>query len=131
NGLIRAMLEQVADRVTALVHAPASHADTFDAFGAIIVESWRDRPLDLPDAMIRVVDQPRDQACAVLRAISQLNESQPFAADEITVGLGDEMLAPTIERTLELAGVPVHRAAGRDTSLSPPVLLLAAMARFA
>lgn len=134
NRMITAMLKQVGDRVKALVHAPASEAASFDALGGLLVDAWDMRPLPIVDTMLRVVDQPRDQAYEVVRVLSEPQpsggEASTRAADEVTVGLGDDTLGPTVERTLELVGVPARHAAGRSASVSSPVLLLRAVARF-
>lgn len=135
NRTLHVMLRQVAPRVTALVHAPADRADAFDELGALRVEAWDGAPLPLSDEMIRLADQPRDQAGEVLRVLRELagpNEANgAYRADQITVGLGDEALAPTVQRTLELAGIHARHAAGRAAAVTAPVLLLRAIARFA
>ncbi|MEX0776787.1 MAG: PD-(D/E)XK nuclease family protein [Phycisphaeraceae bacterium] len=53
-----------------------------------------------------------------------------LAADQITVGMGDEAQAPMVQRTLELAGVPARAAVGRRLALSRPALFLASWARW-
>lgn len=134
--LVRAMLEQVADRVSVLVHAPAEEADHFDAFGTVNVEHWSQRKLNLDESQLLVVDRPRDQAAAVAAAIrayqaqAEKRGAALLSADQITVGLGDAALGPMVQRVLELAGVPARLAEGRPLSQSPPALLLDALARF-
>ena len=49
NSATRHMLDQVADRVTALIHAPESLADRFDAHGCLVsgcLAGHADRPAD-------------------------------------------------------------------------------------
>lgn len=139
--ITRLMLEQVHVRVTALIHAPDAEADGFDALGALVVEHWSDRPLDVPADCVRVVDRPRDQALEVIRVIGNAQADHdpktdvPLAAthapDEVTIGLGDESLSGVIERTLELAGGAAHAPVGRPLRLSPPAVLLDVTARYA
>ncbi|MEE9212384.1 MAG: PD-(D/E)XK nuclease family protein [Phycisphaeraceae bacterium] len=139
NRVASLMLEQVGDHVTALIHAPESEADSFDELGALRVDRWLDRNVDLPPECIRVVDRPRDQAYTVLHALADLGQhdngsptiSCPYGASQITVGLGDEAMAPMVHRTLELAGLPAHSGFGQPLSLSRPALLLATLGRYA
>jgi hypothetical protein len=83
NSMSRAMLEQIGDRVTALIHAPQSHADGFDELGCINIDYWHDRPLAIETDQAAVVDQPRDQAAAALHTIAKHSNC---SADQITLG---------------------------------------------
>lgn len=127
NPVVRAMLSQ-CDDVAALIHAPAEHADGFDASGSLTPAYWSARRLAIIDEMIRFVDRPSDQAAAVVEAIAAV--APAHAADEVTVGLGDEKMAGPIRRTLELAGLPTRYAAGRPMGQSRPALLLGSLGRF-
>lgn len=124
--------------VAALIHAPQSLADRFDDAGCFIPEKWFDLPLDLDEDSVRVVDRPRDQAQAVLRIIDEAASpprpgATPLATtpDQITVGMGDETLGPTIQRWLDLAGVPSRLASDRPVTQTRPAVLLAALGRYA
>ncbi len=121
------MLKQIDHRsVTSLIHAPPDEADSFDELGCLRVDQWADRPLDLDAQLVRVADQPRDQAQAVLRVLRETAAGQ-FTADQITVGLGDEATGSTVQRALELAGVPARLAADKPVTQTRPAMLLAAM----
>ena len=128
NRVTLAMLEQVADSVTVLIHAPESEADGFDALGCFNADYWAVRPLNLDRDTVVVVDRPRDQATAALRVIADASQ---HTADEITIGLGDEALGPMLRRTLDLARVPARLPTGRAVSQTAPALLLATLSRFA
>ena len=134
NRITRMMLEQLGDRVTALIHAPADEADQFDALGCIRADRWVARTVDLDASQLSVVDRPAAQGSEVLRTIataqSQFAPDAALSADDITVGLGDESLGPALQRTLELARLPARLAAGRSMARSRPGLLLSALARF-
>lgn len=130
NGMTRAMLDPCDDQVTALIHAPPSHADGFDPWGCLINDYWEQQPLNLPLDVIHIADRPGDQAGYTARVIEE-QASQRFSADQITIGLGDESLGPTIARTLRLAGAPARLAMGKPAAQSRPALLLAAVARYA
>ncbi len=113
--------------VTPLVPAPASHAAGFDALGGLLVEYWQDQPIDLAD--LRLADQPRDQAIELVRVLSELPPDT--AAEDVTVGLGDEDAAGALGRAIELAGTPARPAAGRLVSHSAPAVLLDSLGRYA
>ena len=61
NHTLRRMLDQVADRVTALVHAPPAWADRFDPYGCLDPPAWQELPIGLDTGQIRLVDGPLDQ----------------------------------------------------------------------
>jgi len=124
----RRMLEQLADRVTALVHAPAALAERFDAFGCLVPATWRDAPIELPEARIEVVDGPADQATAVLRTIASYDGR--FSAEDIAVGVSDAKLVPYLEQRFEQFGSPSRHADGLPLSRTAPYKLLAAVADY-
>ena len=130
NRMTRAMLDHCDDRITALIHAPSSHADGFDPWGCLITDYWDHHQLNLPPDMIRIADRPGDQASHTVHVIEEQANNR-FSADRITLGLGDESLGPTIGRTLRLAGAPARLAVGKLVAQSRPALLLAAVARYA
>src|SRR5690606_36000715 len=85
NRTTRAMLEQVADRVTALIHAPLSLANRFDAYGCIRPEAWSGAQIDIKDEQLRVAEGPAEQADEVIRVLSAFGGK--YRADDITVGV--------------------------------------------
>ena len=135
--LLAHMLRSLHTDVTALIHAPEALADTFDDLGAIIVDSWFDRQIEIPDDRLHVVDRPFDQGrqAAVLIDAHSRPETpgapQTLTVEDITIGLGDEGDVDAIRRPLELAGLPTRYAAGHPMSQSPPVVLLATLAQLA
>jgi ATP-dependent helicase/nuclease subunit B len=127
-GVAAAMLRQLASPVDALIHAPQSHQDDFDDVGVLLTQAWSGRAVTIADEQLSVVDAPRDQAQQVVRELERHGSS--FAADQITVGLGDEAQAGAIARTLELAGLPARSAIGMPLAVSAPLRLLMALGRF-
>ncbi len=143
------LLGQVAQDVTALVHAPEWESEAFDELGCVIESAWATRYFDAEHEQ-RMVDRPTDQTMAVLAAIRQgrrtgilssgaaggesSSESMGgmgrYRVDEITVGLGDETMARPMCRTLELAGLPARVATGSPWLESRPARLLSAVARY-
>jgi ATP-dependent helicase/nuclease subunit B len=86
------MLNQVIDRVTALISAPPALTDRFDAYGCIVAPAWQEGQIDLEAVDIAMVDSPSDQADAVVRTLACFNGA--FAADDITIGVPDVRIVP-------------------------------------
>ncbi len=128
NLAVRQMLDQVADHVTALIHAPAEWTDRFDAYGCVISEKWTDAPVEIADEQVVRVDGPDEQAAAVAHRIAEYGGR--YAADEITIGLPDPLLAPHVERQLYQSGVATHYFDGGRVLDSAPCRLLAAIAAY-
>ena len=129
NALQRLALQR-AD-VTALVHAPSDESESFDELGAVRIESWTDRHMDLKDVRITVVEKPVDQAQAAMGAIAQLAQHDAsLSPSRITLGIGDSALIGDMEVAAGWAGLSTHDAAGRSLSLSAPWRLLDAAADF-
>ncbi len=138
NQSTRAMLDQVSDRVTALVHAPESLSDRFDEHGCLRPEKWMtvpaetvpagSAPIPLLREQVRVVDKPLDQADEVVRVLAGFEGR--YRADEITIGLADDGLVPQVERRLRQFGVPTRAAVGKSLPQTAVVRLLDAIASF-
>ena len=123
--LTRQLLAACGAPVHALIHAPEAEAAGYDEFGALRPEVWERRRIDLPDTAARIVDRPIDQAFAVLDALAELGGR--YAPDEVLVALGEEALAPTVARTLRVAGLRPHLAIGMPLHRSRPGQLLVAL----
>lgn len=128
NRALRDMLQAVESQVSVIVHAPESMANRFDELGCLRPETWQDPPVDLLDEQIRVADGPESQADAVLRALAELNGE--WSTDQITIGLADESLARTIQRKLDLAGIPTRWFEGRVVAETSPYRLMAAVGAY-
>ncbi|MCA9064729.1 MAG: PD-(D/E)XK nuclease family protein [Planctomycetaceae bacterium] len=127
NVIVRRMLEQVADSVTALIHAPESQSHLFDSFGCLNVDEWQERLLDIPLEVCRIADNPAGQAAAVVQDLAEL--PQPIRPDDITIGVADDSLVPPILQELADASVHGHWPVGMTYADSRPFRLLAAAAR--
>jgi RecB family exonuclease len=124
----RMMLDQVADRVTALVLAPPELADRFDEHGCLRPEAWLEAPISLATDQIEIVDDPADQAEAVVRAIAAMGGR--YRAEQISIGVPDEGLVPYVQQHLKQCEVPARYGAGRPLASSLPSRLLAAVADY-
>lgn len=128
NKTQRAMLDQLAGQVTALIFAPPELADHFDEHGCLRPEAWHDMPIPLPTDTIDVADDPADQAGAVMRALAALDGR--YCGEEITIGTPDRQVVPYIEQHLEQCGIPSRYAAGTPISQTGPYRLIDVVASF-
>lgn len=124
NRLLRQMLDQVADRVTALVHAPKKWQSRFDPYGCLRPDAWTDTTIDIRESQIEFVDGPADQAAAVAQRIADHN--RPLTADDIVIGCPDEELVPSVQRELAKFGLEGRWGGGRRLRDCGPLRLLAA-----
>ena len=122
------MLASIESRVRPLVHAPPASADLFGRFGTVRADAWRDVPLALDDAQLRVVDGPGEQASETARILAE--RSHELAAEDVVIGVPDEALTPWLAESLGAAGATVRDAAGRKIEGSGPWRVLAAVADF-
>ena len=99
--------------------------------GAIVVDHWVDRPVEIDDHQLHVVDRPFDQGRQVAETIAAHSGTTDLTVEDITVGLSNENDVDAIRHPLELAGLPTRYAAGRPMSESPPVTLLASLSQLA
>ncbi len=127
NVAMRRMLDQVADRVTALIHAPMSLADRFDEHGCLIPDAWQDARIDMKSEQMRVVQGPAEQADAVIKTIAGYNGR--YRADQIVVGVLDEQLVPHLMRRLQQAHLPARWVVGKTLRETAPYRLLDALAQ--
>ena len=126
NVALRSMLDQVAEQVTAYIHAPESWAGRFDAHGCLIPDAWEQVDVKLHSGQLHVVDGPIQQAQQVVECLRGLDGRRRM--DEITIGIPDERLLPVLRRVLKDVGVPSHRAIETTLRETSPFQLLKAIA---
>lgn len=126
--LLRRTLALLGGRVTALILAPPSEADDFDALGRIDVKAWAARDVPLALERWRIAQGPEEQAREALR--SAAGWSGRFCAEEISIGIADPEVTPYLSRRLADAGIDARDAAGTPLERTPPARLLAAIAAF-
>jgi hypothetical protein len=117
--------------VTALVFAPESLAERFDAHGCIIAAAWTDAPLPIADDALVVADGPDDQAARVIALLAELGSSAGgvnLAAEDVVVGAPDAEVVPFLIERLEDAGLPGRDAAGVPAQRTAPARFLATAA---
>ena len=131
---LRAMLDPLADRVTALVFAPAGQHDAFDEHGRLVVERRRDARGRRARVDRRGRWAGRSGRCGG-GTLAAWNDQ--LAADEVTLGAADEAVVPYLEQRLTEAGLtarfgPADRwpAAGRSCCWSCwPIIWIAGLWR--
>ncbi len=122
------MLAQVRPAVTVLVAAPLKLADRFDEFGSLITRQWLDVEITIPDSSILIVDHADDQAFAAAHYITSLSE--PYSADQITIGVPDPSVVPQIQRSLNAVGLAHRDLKGRPLRETAPVRLMVAIMEY-
>lgn len=120
NRALQQMLDQVADRTTALVFAPSALSERFDQYGCVRPEAWQNVPLGLKEADIEVVGGPTEQATVAAKAITQW-----IGSERVTVGVPDRQVTPYLEQRLRQAGLQIHDAAGLPAARTEVCRLLA------
>lgn len=126
NRIIRQMLDQVADRVTAIIHAPESEADAFDEYGCVRPDHWETRLLNIPLNSCRITDSPLQQAQLAMMELASFDGH--FRADDITIGVADDSMVPTLTQAMADAGIAGQWPMGLSIRDSRPFQLLSAMA---
>ncbi len=129
NQSMRQMLDQVADRVTALCFTPHEWADRFDSHGCLIPAAWQDVELNIRDESLLEADDPADQSEQVARHIAQFDAR--FRAEEITVGLPDERIVPQLVRRLDECNLPNRYGPGLPLTRTGVYRMLEDLAAFA
>lgn len=128
NRAQRKMLDQVSGQVTSLVFAAPSWRDRFDAHGCVIPQAWEHAPIDVETRQISVVDGPSDQADTVIRELAALDGR--YREDEITLGMVDARLVPTVLQRLEECDLRGRYGPGTPLVATGPYRLLAATAEY-
>jgi hypothetical protein len=118
----RAVVRAYGDRAAALIHAPPDLAPGFDADGCLGRAFWTGRTVHVPDHQLTIADRPFDQAQAVVEQLVGLGGR--YRPEQITIGLGDEKLAPTMVQAGEWADLVVHDPRGHLVLRGRPFRLL-------
>jgi len=128
NRTQRAMLDQVAERVTALIFAPGDKSERFDEHGCLLADHWQQAAPDLRDEQIEVAGDPADQAALALRAIARLGGR--YSGDQITLGVPSADVVPFLEQNLRQCGIASRYAAGLPAPRLAPWRLLNDVANY-
>lgn len=118
----RAVVRAYGERAWALIHAPEALADGFDADGCLERSFWTGRIVHIPDDQLIIADRPGDQAQAVVECLAKLGGS--YRPEQISIGIGDDKLSPTMIQAGEWADITVHDPRGQSVLRSRPFRLL-------
>ncbi|MCA9287405.1 MAG: PD-(D/E)XK nuclease family protein [Phycisphaerales bacterium] len=126
----------LAPGVTALVAAPESERDWFDAFGLITGsarERWATRHVPLEDASIRFAEGPDEQARAALHLLARAcaNLADPPPPSDIVVAVAETDSTPSLAPALAIAarcvqprGIETRDGRGRPIERTPVATLV-------
>ncbi len=128
NKTQRGFLEAVAEHVEIWVAAPPSHAGMFDAFGCLDSPQWQDAVLELSDDCLWVGNTPADQAELTAACLAELGDR--FHTRDVTIGIPDATLVPTLQHQLSLCDVRARNGAGTPLSQSEPASLLSLIGKY-
>ncbi|MBL9107154.1 MAG: PD-(D/E)XK nuclease family protein [Myxococcales bacterium] len=118
----RAVVRAYGDRASALVHAPEDLAGGFDGDGCLERSFWTGRIVHVPDSQLVIADRPGDQAQAVVEGLVELGGR--YRPEQVTIGLGDDKLGPTMVQAGEWANLVVHDPRGHLVLRGRPFRLL-------
>ncbi len=118
---LRRVLERVPS-VDALVFAPESESERFDAWGFLDVAHWAERDPGIATENWECVDTPDEEAAL---AVAHLASIQPRPAPEqVAVGLADLSVRPFVERRLIELGCEPRFAGGTALTEAPAARLV-------
>lgn len=94
--------------VDILIHAPASLADGFDAWGRPLAAQWRDVAIGAPTDDIRLASSPAAQSGIALELLAEESRS----TFDIALGVPDTSIVPYAETALAARGIRTYNPAG-------------------
>ena len=132
TGLLTTLLQNlgVSVDIDILVHADSRLADKFDGWGRLKRDYWSEAVIDIddPERKIVVVNDPAEQAEAVVEAIAA--ESAGCGPDDIALGTPDQGVADLVAARLAGEGLATFNPSGAPYAGSPLHVLLEAFASF-
>jgi hypothetical protein len=128
NRIVREVVVALGERVRVLVFAPEEVRGDFDAIGGLVTEAWISRDVPVAVADWHVVDKPVDQAQKAMDVIAGLEGA--FTAEEITIGVCDEEVAPFLDRLLLERGCRARHGRGTQAAGTAVARLMDATARY-
>jgi ATP-dependent helicase/nuclease subunit B len=128
NIATRQVLEQIADRVSVLIHAPESEKGGFDKLGCLRTDKWTQRAIPIRDEQLLLADDPDDQAAVVAGCLGRFNGK--YRADEITIGVCDEHVVRNLQGHLNHLNVPTRWLVAREITEALPCRFLSALADY-
>ena len=110
NRAQREFLAAIAPNVQALVGAPTAFAEGFNEDGTLSPFFWQNLEIPIPDHVIHVRTTVSEAASELARRLALLDGQR--SAIEITVGVPDSTLVPTLQETLARSQVALRYGPG-------------------
>lgn len=124
-------IQPVAANTTALIFAPAEHAEGFDELGGLVREYWLQQTLHIPDDAIRLVARTSDLPSGCIEAVAQaIDAGSAQSRDDVSLGLTHEPDGPAVARALDQTGAPTRLAARGSLLQTSPGVLLSRLVRW-
>ena len=102
----------------------------FDEWGRLKTSWWHQHSPLVPLESISVEDKPIDQAESVLEQLVDYAGGEQLDPDGVALVMADESITEQVQRELDAAGCPVHRAQGRRVATLEPARVLADVAGY-
>ncbi|MBM3963593.1 MAG: hypothetical protein FJ308_00785 [Planctomycetes bacterium] len=122
NQAQRRFLAAIAPNVKALVGAPESYAEGFDRDGTLRSECWQNLEIPISEEQIHVRTTISDAADELAIQLAALGSTRSPA--DITVGVPDVSLVPSLQESLARSGVPLRYGPGIPVRNTPPMKVL-------
>lgn len=144
NRATREMLDQVADRVTCLIFAPESAASRFDAHGCLVADAWQEVEIPVEPRHLMRVELATQQGQAAVFCLSdpaaavvgrssgdaQRSLAEQYSGEQISIGVPDERLVPSIEGAFAAAGLRTRYGPGASIQRSGVYRLLTSIKEY-
>lgn len=117
NGSMRAMLDQIASKLTLLKFGNPEEPRSFDRYGCLDLQFWEAPAITLGATELVVTDTPDDQALAVMNFFEQCDPD--LTVEALTIGVPDDSLSPYLVRHAEAFDLSLHESVGRPLEQLP------------
>lgn len=115
NTVQKKILDGVMDQVLPIVFAPEAYRNSFDQYGCMISQKWKDTPIDISEEQIKIVysfdDQATELTCWVAEKTAQL-PPEKRCAESISLGVPNDDLIPFIRQQMLQAGAQTRAVSG-------------------
>jgi len=115
-------LETLSERtsVDVLVHAPITHADSFDSWGRPRADRWRSETINITEADLMLASSPSAQSRLAMKSLTEAS----LGPHDIAVGVPDDAVIPHLETVLSEHGIASFNPAGAPLGRHPVFQLM-------
>lgn len=105
-------IDSMGVSVTTIIHGDENElSDLFDENGAVDVDAWENRPIDISRDDLITCDRVDDQIAAALDFMADLTIEHGIV-EHATIAVPDEKLLPLFEQHFQTNGIPLHTESG-------------------